>query len=405
MSHSTVPRRPVLRRSATTGRAPGATSRGTTTHAPASATEPVASGPLTAAPAPAPAVASPAVGHGTAPSPAAKQGADAKPSAAGSATATARTSRRHTRRNFLLGSGAALGIGLVGTGAWALNRYVIDHVEITDVEAYEAQNSSVTRTAAPTAANATLTQDGYTSSSTTVRISTVTTGSGRETVTYYTADITVSDATVVRSAFAHNEYGTNITARPSQIASSHDAFLAVNGDYYGFRDTGILIRNGVVYRDSPTRQGLVLYTDGRMEVYDETTTSAQALLDAGAWNTLSFGPALVQDGSVREGIDAVEVDTNFGNHSIQGRQPRTAVGALGQGHYVFVVVDGREEGYSRGVTMTELAQIMVDLGCQVAYNLDGGGSSTMYFNGQVINRPSNGGERGTSDILYIAQGA
>ena len=401
MSHSTVPRRPVLRRSATTGRAPGATSRGTTTHAPASATEPVASGPLTAAPAPAPAVASPAVGHGTD----AKQGADAKPSVAGSATATARTSRRHTRRNFLLGSGAALGIGLVGTGAWALNRYVIDHVEITDVEAYEAQNSTVTRTAAPTAANATLTQDGYTSSSTTVRISTVTTGSGRETVTYYTADITVSDATVVRSAFAHNEYGTNITARPSQIASSHDAFLAVNGDYYGFRDTGILIRNGVVYRDSPTRQGLVLYTDGRMEVYDETTTSAQALLDAGAWNTLSFGPALVQDGSVREGIDAVEVDTNFGNHSIQGRQPRTAVGALGQGHYVFVVVDGREEGYSRGVTMTELAQIMVDLGCQVAYNLDGGGSSTMYFNGQVINQPSNGGERGTSDILYIAQGA
>ena len=167
MSHSTVPRRPVLRRSATTGRAPGATSRDTTTHAPASATEPVASGPLTAAPAPAPAVASPAVGHGTAPSPAAKQGADAKPSAAGSATATARTPRRHTRRNFLLGSGAALGIGLVGTGAWALNRYVIDHVEITDVEAYEAQNSSVTRTAAPTAANATLTQDGYTSSSTT----------------------------------------------------------------------------------------------------------------------------------------------------------------------------------------------------------------------------------------------
>lgn len=72
---------------------------------------------------------------------------------------------------------------------------------------------------------------------------------------------------------------------------------------------------------------------------------------------------------------------------------------------MFVVVDGREEGYSRGVTMTELAQIMVDLGCQVAYNLDGGGSSTMYFNGQVINQPSNGGERGTSDILYIAQGA
>ena len=111
--------------------------------------------------------------------------------------------------------------------------------------------------------------------------------------------------------------------------------------------------------------------------------------------TCSFGPALVKDGAVLEGIDDVEVDTNFGNHSIQGYQP----------HYVFFVVDGRDEGYSRGVTMTELAQIMTDLGCQCAYNLDGGGSSAMYFNGSIINQPSNGGERATSDILYIAQGA
>lgn len=121
--------------------------------------------------------------------------------------------------------------------------------------------------------------------------------------------------------------------------------------------------------------------------------------------TCSFGPALVKDGAVLEGIDEVEVDTNFGNHSIQGYQPRTALGYLEDNHYVFVVVDGRDEGYSRGVTMTELAQIMTDLGCQCAYNLNGGGSSAMYFNGSIINQPSNGGERATSDILYIAQGA
>ncbi|WP_338063875.1 phosphodiester glycosidase family protein [Actinomyces ruminis] len=131
----------------------------------------------------------------------------------------------------------------------------------------------------------------------------------------------------------------------------------------------------------------------------------QALLDDGVWNTLSFGPALVRGGSVLDGIDSVEVDTNFGNHSIQGTQPRTALGAIADGHYVFVVVDGRDKGYSRGVTMTELAQIMADLGCESAYNLDGGGSSTLWFNGSVVNQPSNGGERETSDILYIAQGA
>ena len=119
----------------------------------------------------------------------------------------------------------------------------------------------------------------------------------------------------------------------------------------------------------------------------------------------SFGPALVNNSKVLSGIDQVEVDTNVGNHSIQGDQPRTALGYIGTDHYVFVVVDGRNEGYSRGVTMTELAQIMADLGCACAYNIDGGGSSAMYFNGSIINQPSNGGERATSDIFYVKNGA
>ena len=135
---------------------------------------------------------------------------------------------------------------------------------------------------------------------------------------------------------------------------------------------------------------------------DETSTNADELVAAGAWNTLSFGPAIVEDGAVVEGIEDVEVDTNFGNHSIQGDQPRTAVGVIDDNHLVFVVVDGRQSGYSEGVTLTELADIFVDLGAKTAYNLDGGGSSTMFFDGEVVNSPSNGGERATSDILYIA---
>ncbi|WP_136193982.1 phosphodiester glycosidase family protein [Actinomyces procaprae] len=317
-------------------------------------------------------------------------------------------SQRHSRRRVLLGGGALLGTGLIGTAAWALNRFVIDHVEVADVAAYEAAHSSVTGEVSATAADAadvTVTADSYSSSLTTIGIEQVSTGSGDDTVTYYVADVRLAEATALRSAFANNAYGTNITALPSAMATEHGAVLAVNGDYYGFRSDGILIRNGVIYRDDGARDGLAFYTDGRVEVYDETSTTAQTLLDAGVWNTLSFGPALVRGGSVLDGIDAVEVDTNVGNHSIQGTQPRTALGAIGDGHYVFVVVDGRDKGYSRGVTMTELAQIMADLGCDCAYNLDGGGSSTLWFNGEVVNQPSNGGERETSDILYIAQGA
>ena len=276
---------------------------------------------------------------------------------------------------------------------------------VSDVTALEAKAQNAAGSSATPATNVTVGDNSYSSSNTSIKIEQVSTGSGNDTITYYVADVKLTNATDLRSAFANNSYGTNIVAKPTTMASKHDAVLAINGDYYGFRSDGILIRNGVIYRDSGTRDGMAFYSDGRVEVYDETTTKAQTLLDAGVWNTLSFGPALVNNSKVLSGIDQVEVDTNVGNHSIQGKQPRTAVGWVETNHLKLVVVDGRNEGYSRGVTMTELAQIMADLGCACAYNIDGGGSSAMYFNGSIINQPSNGGERDTSDILYIANGA
>ena len=299
---------------------------------------------------------------------------------------------------------AALSLALVlpaGAGAvWALDRFVIQHVEITDVAAYEAENSTVATVDATSEAVTTATT--YQSDTASISISTVVTGSGSDTVTYYVADVQLTDATALRSAFAQNSFGENIVENPSAIAEDNGAVFAINGDYYGFRDTGIIIRNGVVYRDSGARTGLAFYLDGHVEVYDETATTAQELLDADVWNTLSFGPAIVADGEPVDGIESVEVDTNFGNHSIQGDQPRTAVGVIDDNHLAFVVVDGRSPGYSKGVTLTGLADIMLGLGATTAYNLDGGGSSTMYFNGSLVNNPlGTGTERGTSDILYI----
>jgi exopolysaccharide biosynthesis protein len=279
---------------------------------------------------------------------------------------------------------------------------VIEHVQISGAAAYEAANGTVSATTYDTS-DAVTTSTTYESESATITVSQVVTGSGSSTVTYYVADVALSDATVLKSAFADDSFGENVTDLTSSIAEDNDAILAINGDYYGFRDTGIVIRNGVVYRDEGAREGLAFYTDGTVEVYDETSTSAAELVANGVWNTLSFGPALVEDGTVVDGIEDVEVDTNVGNHSIQGDQPRTAVGVIDENHLVFVVVDGRSTGYSAGVTLTELADIMISLGATTAYNLDGGGSSTMYFNGEVVNQPSNGGERATSDILYVAE--
>ena len=180
--------------------------------------------------------------------------------------------------------------------------------------------------------------------------------------------------------------------------------FAINGDYYGFRDTGIVIRNGVVFRDEGAREGLAFYRGRHVKVYDETATTADA-----ARRRRRLEHALLRPGAAGRrrdrstGIEDVEVDTNVGNHSIQGEQPRTAVGVIDDNHLVFVVVDGRSPGYSAGVTMTGLAEIMQGLGATTAYNIDGGGSSTMYFNGALVNNPlGRDKERGTSDILYIA---
>jgi len=307
--------------------------------------------------------------------------------------------RPRVKRRTLLAGGVGVLAAAGGGAAWALDRYVVDHVDVSNASEAVAPNATV---AAPDAAG-TVTGDSYTSGTAQISIEKVETGSGDGKLTYFVADIKIADATIVRSAFAEDAFGTNIVAATSEIAAQNDAVLAINGDYYGFRDTGIVIRNGVAFRDSGARQGLAFYTDGTARIYDETATSAGELVADGVWNTLSFGPGLVDGGRVLDGVDDVEIDTNFGNHSVQGNQPRTGVGLVDADRQVWIVVDGRSDGYSRGVTMSEFAQIFADRGAQTAYNLDGGGSSTMVFDGRLVNDPlGRGSERGTSDILYVA---
>jgi len=311
-------------------------------------------------------------------------------------------------RRTILGAGLGVAAALGGTSAWALDRFVVDHVEVTDAAAYEAAqatgSTATTSASADATASATdITDSTWKGANGALTITKQTSGSGSDTVTWFEADISLTAASSLRSAFAQNKFGTNIVENPSAIAERNSAVFAVNGDYYGFRDTGIEIRNGVIWRDKAARQGLAFHSDGTMKLYDETATSAAKLVEQGVWQTLSFGPGIVENGKVLSGIENVEVDTNVGNHSIQGQQPRTGVGLIDVNRILVVVADGRSSGYSRGVTMTEFAQIFVDAGAQVAYNLDGGGSSAMYFNGALVNNPlGRGQERGVSDILYIA---
>lgn len=214
----------------------------------------------------------------------------------------------------------------------------------------------------------------------------------------YAADVTVASAQSLRTAFAEDTYGRNLTDKTSSIAAEVGAILAINGDFYGSRESGLVIRNGVLYRES-AKDGevLVVYADGSFAILPAGEASGEELLAAGAWQAFSFGPGLVADGEL-----SVSAGEEVGRS--MSSNPRTAIGILGEGHYLFLVSDGRT-AQSAGLSLLQLAELMRALGCTQAYNLDGGGSSTMVFRGEVVNNPTTSGrkitERSVSDIVWI----
>lgn len=219
----------------------------------------------------------------------------------------------------------------------------------------------------------------------------------------YIADIVISDPAYLQTALAEGAFGRNLTDTTSSMAEQNGAVLAINGDYYGFRDTGYVIRNGYLYRSVPSKdhrqEDLVLYENGSVEIVKEADVTAEELWDAGAKDIFSFGPALVIDGEV-------SVEKGEEVKRAQVTNPRTAFGVISPLHFLFVVSDGRTDE-SVGLSLLELADLMKDLGCVTAYNLDGGGSSTMWFNGRVLNHPTTFGdtiaERSISDIVFIGK--
>lgn len=220
-----------------------------------------------------------------------------------------------------------------------------------------------------------------------------------ENTTVYVADVQIADISLLKTALAGNTYARNLTETTSVQAANAGAILAINGDYYGAQERGYVLRNGMLYRASAQSgtDALVIGADGNFRIITEGETSADTLVREGAWQVLTFGPALVKDGQV-----TVRSSDEVGRAMTSN--PRTAIGQISEGHYLLVVSDGRTKE-STGLSLRQLAELMQSLGAQIAYNLDGGGSSTMVFQGRVVNNPTTNGrsirERSVSDIVYI----
>lgn len=217
--------------------------------------------------------------------------------------------------------------------------------------------------------------------------------------TVYVADVQLADPDAMAAVLAQDAYGRNVTETPSSMAERTGALLAVNGDYYGAREKGYVIRNGVLYRSRANsgQEDLVIDENGDFSIVNESEVSAQELLEAGATQVYSFGPGLISEGEIL-------VDENDEVGRAMASNPRTALAQVGPLHYLFVVADGRTEE-SEGLSLYELAQFLKTLGATTAYNLDGGGSSAMIYQGQVVNHPTSTGrrssERSVSDIVAI----
>ena len=290
---------------------------------------------------------------------------------------------------------SVLGLLLTGSFSYSMLKTFVLAETISTVATTNA--STNTATASQAAKTATVTDSSYKDDNISINLSETTVNNTQ----VYVADVTVSSSDYLKTAFAQNSFGTNVTAKTSVTAADNDAILAVNGDYYGANSSGYVIRNGVVYRDTVRENSnngdLAIYKNGSFKIIYEDQISAEQLVKDGVINLLAFGPALVENGEITVGKNQ-EVGQAMASN------PRTAIGIIDENHYIIVVSDGRTSE-SEGLSLYQLAEVMKSYGAKIAYNLDGGGSSTLYFNGQVINKPTTGGnkisERAVSDIVYI----
>ncbi len=220
-------------------------------------------------------------------------------------------------------------------------------------------------------------------------------------VVYYIAEIWLTDPSQLRSAFSSEKFN-GATETVKDIAIRNGALLAINGDFATFNNGGIIIRNGELFRDNrSSRQLLVIDANGDFHAYVDPPENAEEVaveyLAQGVWQTLVFGPVLMADGNV------VPLPEEFFINTRGAREPRTVIAQVEKLHYLFLVADGRIDGYSKGLTLLETQDLMLQYGVQTAFNLDGGGSTTIWFDGAVLNRPANGAARRVPDILFISK--
>lgn len=219
----------------------------------------------------------------------------------------------------------------------------------------------------------------------------------------YIADIYVRSVENFQRAFANNKWHSG-TEKVKILSENNQAVLGMTGDNGHNLKAGIVIGNGKIWRrvSNGTRDICLLYRDGTLVTIEEQYIDhdgIRAQADEGLiWQCFVFGPALLdENGKAKQKF----------NTNVRPANPRSVIGYYEPGHYCFVQVDGRGAdskldpgNRSVGLTMDELSLFMESLGCKAAYNLDGGQSSMLYYDGEILSSPYQNGRK-TGDIVFI----
>lgn len=214
------------------------------------------------------------------------------------------------------------------------------------------------------------------------------------------AEVKIAHPTQLRSAYAGGEFDSSARYTPQDIANQINAVVAINADFCGYRNTGVIVRQNTLYRNKPNGWDVLLIdSNGDFHIMNDRDVESSGVLDEyEIVNSFEFGPSLVIDGE----INIINPNSGCGEtYNMHHSSPRTAIGQLDELTYLLCVVEGKSNT-SWGVLTSQMAELMLQKGCVQAYNLDGGKSSTLIFKGEPMNNVLWGGQRVVSDILYFA---
>lgn len=216
------------------------------------------------------------------------------------------------------------------------------------------------------------------------------------------SEVKIADPSQLRRAIAGDSYSSSIQLKASDMSKAVNAVVAINGDFYAFRQIGVVVYRRELCRFSPSSLDTCFFTSsGNMlfshagELTDEEATK-QYIRDNDILFSLSFGPILVENGQIRS-------TPSYPIGEIDNYYARSAIGKTDELHYLLMVTSTENiSEYLDGIFAKDAAEIMYSRGCKDAYELDGGQTAVITVNGKPANGIVYGSERTMSDIVYFA---